>query len=101
MTPLLLVLSSTAAVLCLIALSLAVFTARRRTSSALMAWGSALGCLNNVLANERMLAAIHAGFTAWAIWPWWHSGGGDSTKRRLRRWVSRFRGVRRTAPVTA
>lgn len=29
---------------------------------------------------------------------WWHGGGGDGTRRRLRRAAEMFRPVRRTAP---
>lgn len=45
--------------------------------------------------------AIEAGLFASAAWSWWHRGGGDGTRRRLRRLAARFQGVRRTAPVTA
>jgi hypothetical protein len=34
-------------------------------------------------------------------WLWWHSGGGDGTRRRLKSWARRFEGVRRTAPQGA
>lgn len=32
---------------------------------------------------------------------WWHSGGGDNTKRRLKKFKEKFVGQRRTAPQTA
>jgi hypothetical protein len=44
---------------------------------------------------------LNAGFVAWHAWLWWHSGGGDGPKRRLRSWARRFQGVRRTAPSHA
>jgi hypothetical protein len=44
---------------------------------------------------------LHAGIAAWSAWAWWHGGGGDGTKRRLKSWARRFQGVRRTAPSAA
>ena len=44
------------------------------------------------------MAAVAAALSAWA---WWHGGGGDGTRRRLKLWAGRFRGVRRTAPQGA
>lgn len=38
---------------------------------------------------------------AWFGWLWWHSGGGDGTRRRLKSWAGRFQGIRRTAPSAA
>ncbi len=46
-------------------------------------------------------ASLYAAIGAIFAWLWWHSGGGDGTKRRLRRLRARFAGVRRTAPATA
>lgn len=42
--------------------------------------------------------AVLAGFM---LWLWWRNGGGDGTKRRLKKLKERFEGTRRTAPVTA
>lgn len=47
------------------------------------------------------LAAATAGLLVWTTWLWWTHGGGDGTRRRLRRLRSRFAGVRRTAPAAA
>lgn len=44
---------------------------------------------------------LFAGGTALFVWLWWHSGGGDGTKRRLKSWAGRFQGTRRTAPQGA
>ena len=49
----------------------------------------------------RSILYLCAGATALFVWLWWHSGGGDGTKRRLKRWAVRFQGVRRTAPQGA
>lgn len=43
--------------------------------------------------------ALEAGLFAGAVWAWWHRGGGDGTRRRLRRAARAFQGVRRTAPA--
>lgn len=53
----------------------------------------------NALAGQRLAACFAAAVCAFAAWAWWKSGGGDGTKRRLRSWARKFRGVRRTAPV--
>ncbi|MFF1574828.1 hypothetical protein ACFVWR_18975 [Leifsonia sp. NPDC058292] len=45
--------------------------------------------------SNAYLQAVAAAVNAWL---WWHSGGGDGTKRRLKSWASRFQGIRRTAP---
>lgn len=44
---------------------------------------------------------LTAGGTALFAWLWWHSGGGDGTRRRIKSWARRFHGVRRTAPQGA
>lgn len=49
--------------------------------------------------HDPVSAAISAAFTAVFLWLWWTNGGGKKTKRRLKR-ALRFKGVRRTAPVT-
>lgn len=38
---------------------------------------------------------------AWCAYMWWKSGGGDDTKRRLRKLKKLFEPTRRTAPVMA
>jgi len=53
-----------------------------------------------ILADDTPIALLEATFTGVAAWAWWTRGGGDGTKRRLRRLRARFRAVRRTAPVT-
>jgi hypothetical protein len=45
--------------------------------------------------------SISAAASALSAWMWWHSGGGDGTKRRMRQWAAKFQGVRRTAPAAA
>ena len=57
------------------------------------------------------IAAISRGSLGWAVFSgaacavgayrWWHGGGGDGTRRRLREAVRGFAAVRRTAPQTA
>lgn len=51
--------------------------------------------------GSNLTAGIAAGSLALTLWLWWHSGGGDGTKRRLKRWARKFEGVRRTAPAAA
>lgn len=47
------------------------------------------------------LGALNAVSCGWLLWLWWTHGGGDGTRRRLRRLRNRFSGVRRGAPVNA
>lgn len=49
----------------------------------------------------HVAASIGASSTALSAWLWWHGGGGDGTRRRLKSWARRFQGVRRTAPQGA
>lgn len=44
---------------------------------------------------------LFAALMAASLILWWISGGGDGTKRRLRKLKEKFEGKRRTAPVTA
>ncbi|MFC8332794.1 hypothetical protein [Streptomyces olivaceus] len=50
--------------------------------------------------TSEIWALLSAAMGAWMTWLWWHSGGGDGPRRRLRRLAGRFTGVRRTAPTT-
>lgn len=60
---------------------------------------NAILALANVLIDSPALASFHAAVGALAAWLWRKGGGGDGTRRRLKRWVRRFEGVRRTAPA--
>jgi hypothetical protein len=60
---------------------------------------NALVLLGNVIHGSTTLASISAAVMALSLWQWWNSGGGDDTKRRLRKWARKFQGVRRTAPA--
>lgn len=72
---------------------------QHRLGFGLYAAGSLSGLVGDVLADSRGWAPVDAAFATIYGWLWWNSGGGDSTKRRLKSWARRFRGVRRTAPV--
>lgn len=54
-------------------------------------------CLDGI----TYMASAFAALGAVNAWIWWHGGGGDDTKRRLKSWARRFQGVRRTAPSRA
>jgi hypothetical protein len=60
---------------------------------------NALNLIACVIADQTGAAGFLAGALALSLWSWWNAGGGDGTKRRLRSWGRKFRGVRRTAPV--
>jgi hypothetical protein len=72
----------------------------RRLGYLLSAGAQAVFALSDFL-DRLPSGALNAACCAWYLWLWWHSGGGDGTKRRLRRLRTRFTGVRRTAPATA
>jgi hypothetical protein len=57
--------------------------------------------LGGFVTGNTVAACISAIAAAYTAWRWWNGGGGDGTRRRLRAWVRRFRGVRRTAPAGA
>ena len=67
-------------------------------------WMATTYALSGVLcavARWTTVLYLDAGGVALFVWLWWNSGGGDDTKRRLKRWARRFQGVRRTAPQGA
>lgn len=54
------------------------------------------GC---VIAGQRLQGLTFTVYGAVWLWLWWICGGGDGTRRRLRRRARRFKARRRTAPV--
>lgn len=68
---------------------------------ALMAVGSVLDGFACLALGHYGLGVFFAASAGLFVWLWWHSGGGDGTRRRLRAWAGRFHGVRRTAPAVA
>lgn len=54
-----------------------------------------------IVDQEWFFMWINAAVTAVSLILWWHIGGGDGTKRRLKKLKEKFVGKRRTAPVTA
>lgn len=76
--------------------------ARRITKNAyhaLFATGFAVNLIASVMDRSVCGAPVSAAGLALSLWFWWNGGGGDGTKRRLKKWVATFKGVRRTAPV--
>lgn len=70
-----------------------------RTVSGWFAMANGLFVVANALAGDRLMGCVSAALCAYSAWSWWRSGGGDGTKRRLKSWARKFRGVRRAAPV--
>lgn len=97
-----LALSSTGCALALCGLT-GQLTHRIRTHHAhgLMAVSYLLYLTAALLQHHHTRAVFWAAGLAWFTWLWWHNGGSDGTRRRLREWRRRFEGVRRTAPATA
>jgi uncharacterized membrane protein len=90
------------------AVLLAVITllglSRRITTRQYAGWMAILYAVAGVLAAIAGWAStvyVIAAGEALFVWLWWHSGGGDGTRRRFRSWARRFQGVRRTAPSHA
>jgi hypothetical protein len=73
---------------------------QRRLSYGLGAAANAAFALAEFLQPSAwgVINAVACGFY---LWLWWKSGGGDDTKRRLRKLGRAFAGVRRTAPAAA
>jgi hypothetical protein len=95
-------LALTAAGFAVLAANLTAFLLGRtgwRTLHGGNAAANALVLLGNVIHGSTTLASISAAVMALSLWQWWNSGGGDDTKRRLRKWARKFQGVRRTAPA--
>ena len=89
---------------CLIPLLSGLLLTNRISSKQCAGWMAILSASAGVLSAVNGWTSnvyVHAVVTAWLSWLWWHSGGGDDTKRRLRSWACRFQGVRRTAPSHA
>lgn len=51
--------------------------------------------------GSTWMACCSASAGALFAWLWWHGGGGNDTKRKLRKARAKFVPTRRTAPVTA
>lgn len=63
--------------------------------------GESLLTLWAIHQGMHFYAALYAACGAVNFYVWWHRGGGDGTKRRLRSLVRKFTPVRRTAPQVA
>lgn len=59
--------------------------------------GQAALAVSASLRDRPMMAGVSAACAGIAAYMWWHGGGGDDTKRRLRKWRTKFAPVRRTA----
>jgi hypothetical protein len=70
-------------------------------ASGIIALGSIPFVAAFALDGATAVASAFAALGALNAWGWWHGGGGDGTRRRLRSWARRFQGVRRTAPQGA
>lgn len=84
----------------LIALLSLLWLAKCITNKQYAGWMTIIYALGGVLCAVNGWTDVlymNAGMTAWYAWMWWHSGGGDDTRRRLKSWAGRFQGVRRTA----
>lgn len=67
----------------------------------MLALGQAAVGIGSVYEGSWVGAIANSAVTAWSAYRWWNGGGGDDTKRRLRKLGRAFTGVRRTAPTGA
>jgi hypothetical protein len=54
--------------------------------------------VEDIMAHERGWAIWNTLWGAWYLYIWWNGGGGDKTKKRLKKLARKFTPVRRTAP---
>lgn len=76
----------------------------RKDARSVCLFGAAIalvGGLINFADRDWPPMAFWAAIAAAYIAMWWHLGGGNGTKRRLKKLKEKFVGRRRTAPVTA
>jgi hypothetical protein len=88
----------------MLCIAVAGLTTRRLTGcvcNGLLAISNTLMGVSNALMGHTAWLCVNAAAAAMSAWGWWHSGGGDGTRRRLKSWARRFQGVRRTAPQAA
>ncbi len=67
-------------------------------TAGVFAVANAVAIVIGVRKGEHFGAGLNGAVCVWCAWAWWHGGGGDGTRRRLRSLGRAFRGVRRTAP---
>ncbi|MFF0597853.1 hypothetical protein [Streptomyces antibioticus] len=72
-----------------------------RQADGLLGVGNGLCGWDAIRSGVWPVALVNGAVCAVCLWRWWSGGGGDGTRRRLRRLARRFQGVRRTAPATA
>lgn len=83
-------------------LALTARSARRIPDTAtygLLALSQVIMCIGGFITQSTVGGSISGAAAGYLGWKWWDGGGGDGTRRRLRRWARRFHGVRRTAPA--
>lgn len=68
------------------------------TASGLYALAMVLQGVAAIREGDHLWALFDAALCGYFAYGWWHGGGGDGTRRRLRGLARRFQGVRRTAP---
>lgn len=86
----------------LIGLGISTLVLPGRSYRRMVGWvalGGVCYCISDFLPPDTTRALVDGALTTYNAWCWWNSGGGDGTKRRLKQWAAKFRGVRRTAPA--
>lgn len=53
----------------------------------------------DIMLGKRIDAQVSAGIQGILLWLYFKNGGGKGTKKKLKQWAKKFKGVRRTAPA--
>jgi hypothetical protein len=69
------------------------------TTYGLLALSQIAVCIGGFVTGNTIAASISGAAAGYLAWRWWDGGGSNGTRRRLGKFVNRFRGVRRTAPA--
>jgi hypothetical protein len=79
--------------------ALTVLTRHTQFSRACYALGAGAFYIGDASVHDVLGQWWNAAYSGFWAWLWWRGGGGDNTKRRLRRLRKKFTPVRRTAPA--
>lgn len=82
----------------LLGMGILCLTRSRLLSAALYALAGFVFYIDDALTHNAFGQILQAVWTTYWAWRWWKGGGGDNTKRRLKKWARKFTAVRRTAP---
>ncbi|WP_326804911.1 hypothetical protein OIE49_29440 [Streptomyces sp. NBC_01788] len=71
------------------------------TTAGLAGLANSLISIQSIREGLWLTGLFNGAVCAFCLYVWWHGGGGDGTRRRLRQLRRSFKAVRRTAPTSA